>query len=104
MPLRLREGPPYPTTRRTSARTASAGDSRLGEGLDPHPICAGQRGWFANCPYKRTALLLLVPGGAAAGRGEGQPKDDASCNDHDQAPPKVHVKAEVALARSGRGD
>src|ERR687897_1001075 len=90
-PSRPQDGPQYLTTRRTSGRTASDGDSGLGKGLGPSPIHAGQ-------------LLLLVPCRAAAGRGKGHPQDDASRNDHEQTPPKVHVKAEVALARSGRGE
>src|SRR5215208_6274526 len=41
-PLHPQDGPSYLTTRRTSARTASAGDSGLGKGRDPSPIRAGQ--------------------------------------------------------------
>src|SRR5215203_4412728 len=48
-------------------------------------------------PEYLALLLALSLGGAAPGRGEGQPQDDASRDDHYQAPPQVDVEPYVGV-------
>ena len=79
--------------------TDEGADAEILRGIE----LAGVRVIVAESSGGPLAPSLLLPGGAAAGRGEAQAQDHASRNDHHQSPPQVHVKAEVTLGpRSGR--